>query len=83
MVLTEAGIIGVAGSILGTIAGVTTYVAMMWVSPLLTGLSAPFHFDLTAPAVYGGIGLVFVLLGAALPAWRTSRVDPAVALRYE
>lgn len=83
MVLTEAGIVGVAASILGTIAGIATYVAMIWVSPLLTGLSAPFRFDLVAPLVYGGAGLVFVLVGAALPAWRTARLDPAVALRYE
>ena len=83
MVLTEAGIVGIAASILGTIAGIATYVAMIWVSPLLTGLSAPFRFDLVAPLVYGGAGLVFVLVGAALPAWRTARLDPAVALRYE
>lgn len=83
LVLTEAGIVGVAGSIVGTVAGLVTYVAMMWVSPLFTGLTAPFRFDLTAPVIYGGISLVFVLLGAALPAWRTSRLDPAMALRYE
>lgn len=73
----------IAASILGTIAGIATYVAMIWVSPLFTGLSAPFRFDLVAPLVYGGAGLVFVLIGAALPAWRTARLDPAVALRYE
>ena len=83
MVLTEAGIVGIAASVLGTIAGIATYVAMIWVSPLFTGLSAPFRFDLVAPLVYGGVGLVFVLIGAALPAWRTARLDPAVALRYE
>lgn len=83
MVLTEAGIVGIAASVLGTIAGVATYVAMIWVSPLFTGLSAPFRFDLVAPLVYGGVGLVFVLIGAALPAWRTAKLDPAVALRYE
>lgn len=83
MVLTEAGIVGVAASVLGTIAGVVTYIAMIWVSPLFTGLAAPFRFDLTAPLLYGGTGLLFVLVGAALPAWRTARLDPAVALRYE
>ena len=83
LVLTEAGIVGIAGSILGTLAGLGTYVAMMLVSPLVTGLAAPFHFDLIAPLIYGGIGLVFVLLGASVPAWRTSRLDPALALRYE
>jgi ABC-type antimicrobial peptide transport system permease subunit len=60
-----------------------TYVAMMWVSPLFTGLAAPFVFDVWAPLAYGAIGLAFVLVGAALPAWRTTRIDPAIALRYE
>jgi len=83
LVVAEAGIVGIAASILGTLAGVATYVGMIWVSPLFTGLEAPFYFDPLVPLVYGGIGLVFVLLGAALPAWRTSRLDPAAALRYE
>jgi len=83
MVLVEAGVIGIVGTIAGTVAGGVTYVAMILVSPLFTGLSAPFGFDTTAPLVFGGIGLVFVLLGAALPAWRTARLDPGVALRYE
>jgi putative ABC transport system permease protein len=83
MVVTEAAIVGVAASILGTAAGIVTYIAMMWVSPLLTGLSAPFHFALLGPVVYGVTGLLFVLAGASLPAWRTSRLDPALALRYE
>lgn len=83
MVLAEAGLVGVVASIVGTVAGIGTYIAMMWVSPLFTGLTAPFRFDLTMPFLYGGIGLAFVLLGASLPALRTARLDPAVALRYE
>jgi putative ABC transport system permease protein len=83
MVLTEAGMVGITASIVGTLAGLATYVAIMWVSPLFTGLAAPWHFSATGPLLYGGAGLVFVLVGAALPAWRTASIDPALALRYE
>jgi len=83
MVLIEAGIVGLAGAILGTAAGMVTYVAMMWVSPLMTGLSAPFRFDLLAPFTYGATGALLVVVAAAFPAWRTSRLDPIAALRYE
>jgi putative ABC transport system permease protein len=83
MVLSEAGIVASAAAVLGTVAGTVVYVAMIWVSPLFTGLAAPFRFDPSAPVLYGGVGLAFVLLGAALPAWRTARLDPGLALRYE
>jgi ABC-type lipoprotein release transport system permease subunit len=29
------------------------------------------------------VAIAGALLGAVLPAWRTSRIDPATALRYE
>jgi len=83
LTLTEVGLVGVVGAVLGTVAGLLTYVSMMFVSPILTGLAAPFRFDLLTPVVLTLIGLAFVLAGAALPAWRTTRIDPAVALRYE
>ena len=83
MILAEAGIVGIVACLLGTVAGIATYIAMMWVSPIFTGLSAPFSFDVWGPLVYGGIGLLCVLAGAALPAVRTASLDPAIALRYE
>jgi putative ABC transport system permease protein len=83
MVLSEAGLVGLTGAVLGTIAGIVSFVAMIWVSALVTGLEAPFRFDLVAPLVYGVGSSLLVLVAAAFPAWRTSRIEPAVALRYE
>lgn len=83
MVVTEAAIVGLTAGVVGTLAGLGTYVAMMWVSPLLTGLAAPFRFDAMTPLVYVYAGLLFVIVGASVPAWRTARLDPATALRYE
>ena len=83
MTLVEAGAIGVAGTVLGAVASVGTYLALSFVSPILTGLRPPFSFDPTAPLAYGVLTTLFVLAGAALPAWRTARLDVVAALQYE
>ena len=58
-------------------------VAMMNATPVLFGLHAPFRLALDAPLLYGAMALATVLLGAALPAWRTSRLEIVEALQYE
>ena len=59
------------------------YRTMTFVAPILTGLKPPFHLSPSAPLIYGFIATVVVLAGAALPAWRTSRLDVVAALQYE
>jgi len=56
---------------------------MMNTTPVLFGLHAPFRLALDAPLLYGAVALATVLLGAALPAWRTSRLEIVEALQYE
>jgi len=83
MTMIEAGLIGLAGSVLGAVASVGAYLALAWVSPILTGLQPPMRFDPIAPLGYGLLATACVVLGAAWPAWRTSRLEVVTALQYE
>ena len=83
MALVEAGIVSLLGTVLGTVAGLGLMVAMINATPVLFGIHAPFRLALGAPLLYGAVALAIVLLGAALPAWRTSRLEIVEALQYE
>jgi putative ABC transport system permease protein len=83
MVLGEAGAVAVASTALTVIGGLAMYQAMHYVSPLLLGWSNPFRVAWWTIPVYGTVSLIVVLLAAAIPAWRTSRVPVVEALAYE
>ena len=83
MVLVEAGLFGLLGTLGGLFGGLIGLLAFCMASTSLTGLYIPFHLSLLPLFTSGLIATACVLAGAALPAWRTSRLDPVVALRYE
>ena len=83
MVMAEAGVIGLIGAVLGAIGSVGMYVAFHLIVPVVIGFSDPLRFDVGAVGVYGPVAIVVVLLAAAWPAWRTSRVEVLEALQYE
>jgi hypothetical protein len=83
MVLVEAGLFGVLGTLSGFVGGVIGLAAFSFASGVLTGLAIPFSLHLAPLLLYGALGTVCVLVGAAVPAWRTAQLDPVVALRYE
>ncbi len=77
MVLKDAFAVVVAGLVIGTFG---SFLAARLFGKLLFGLSG---FD---PATIVGACIVMAMaaaVAACVPAWRASRVDPVVALRYE
>ena len=83
MVLTEAGLVAVAGAVLGALGGLVTLWAMIEVAPLVIGYANDFHPD-GWEAVRAGNGALWVALLAGLwPAYRAATTEVVPALRYE
>jgi lipoprotein-releasing system permease protein len=90
-------VIGVFGTLVGTVLGVlgAWYVAdvISWIEALMGQqfLSADVYFISYLPSqlqwndvfIISGAGLAMSLLATIYPAWRASRVEPVEALRYE
>ncbi|HZQ83758.1 MAG TPA: ABC transporter permease, partial [Acidimicrobiales bacterium] len=83
MVFTEAGAVGASATVISLGSSMIMLVGLMLMIPLLVGFKDPFRMDLTSFAVYGTVGLIVVLIAAAWPAWRTSRLEVLEALQYE
>lgn len=82
-ILLQALLLGAAGVILGTAAGITTAAVIHWCSTPLMGRTLPFEikFDLLVANAAGGLAIA--LLAALIPAWRASKLAIAQAISYE
>jgi putative ABC transport system permease protein len=87
LLVAEGAVIGIAGSILGLIAGyhVAAYVVQHFGADLGAGyfrsLAPHLHVDPQALVFYFILGLLFAVLGSAVPALEAARRPPAQALR--
>lgn len=83
MVLAEALAIGIIGTVLGAAAAVGFSLALREVLSIVIGYRDPLRFDLLAPLVWGAVATLVVVVAAAWPAWRMSRIEVLEGLRYE
>lgn len=83
LALAEAALVGLLAGALGIVASLGIFEALREIAIVFIGIHAPFRVNLPLDVLYLGLALVTVLIGAALPAWRTSRLEVVDALRYE
>jgi putative ABC transport system permease protein len=75
--LAEAAMIGLGGGFAGILLGIGFSIAIEQLAGIRTLIS------LTSIAVAFAVSLVVGLVFGIMPAWRASRQDPVVSLRYE
>jgi ABC-type antimicrobial peptide transport system permease subunit len=83
MILAEAAAVAVVGTVLGTVTALGVLVGFRDAFFLFVPYRLDLRPDMTIVPVYGAITLAILVLAAAWPAWQTTRLQPAQALRYE
>jgi len=83
MVLLEAGLVAAVGAGVGLFVSVGMYGGLLLIAPVVIGFKEPFAVDLSTAVIYLFVAVAVALLGAAWPAWRTSRIEVLEALQYE
>lgn len=83
MTLLEAIVAAAAGGVLGAIASTASFETLRNSAAASVGARPPFNYSLTSALSSIALGLVVAAIGAALPAWRTSRLQIVEAIRDE
>ena len=76
-------VVAVVGVVLGALTALPMFSALLLIGPIVIGYREPFMLDISSAMTYGAIAVVVALAAAALPAWRTSRVEVLAGLQYE
>jgi putative ABC transport system permease protein len=83
MVVAEAGAVAATGVGLGAATGTIMSSSIVALTVVLIGYKDPLSFDFLALPGAALVTVVVVLAAAAVPAWRTSRLEVVEALQYE
>ena len=83
LTIADAALVGIIGGLLGIVAALPNLVAMLSDAVFVAGSAAPFRFDVVGSARFVALAVAVVAVGAAWPAWRTSRLQVVEALRAE
>lgn len=83
MVVIEAVAVGIVAVVLGSLAALGATEAFLHALHVMIPYPMSLRVDIAAPFLYGAITLAVLVVAAALPAWRTARLDVVDALRLE
>jgi putative ABC transport system permease protein len=83
MTVIEAGVIGIVATALGGAVGVITLLTFSWASATVTGMAVAFQPSVWPILTYGTLVTAVTLAASGWPAWRSTRLDPVAALRFE
>ena len=83
MVLVEALGVGLLASVTAIAGGVLMNLAFNYNIPLIVGYKDPLRFAFWSLLLWIPVTIALVLAAAALPAWRTSRLEVLEAVQYE
>jgi putative ABC transport system permease protein len=82
-VIVEAALVALVATVVGTVTSLPIEEAFRHTFFLSIPYEMPYRIDPIAPLVYGALLLVVLVSAAALPAWRSARLQVVEALRYE
>ncbi len=83
MTLSEALVACAAGSVLGAVVSLALFEVLRNASAVSIGVRAAYRVEPLSAVAATALALVVVALGAALPAWRTGRMQIVSAIRDE
>lgn len=83
LTLTEAGFVGIVGSLLGIAASLVAGLALTEMAGVFFGLKLPFLFNAGPGFLYAALATAIVVISALWPAVLTQRLPVIQALRYE